>query len=71
MKTRKTIFLLLISALMIAQCKKQPVVKAREVWTIEQANAWYQQQDWPRGCNFIPSTAINQLESWAGRNQSG
>jgi len=64
MKTKKTIFLLLISVLMISQCKKQPVVKAREKWTIEQANSWYQQQGWPRGCNFIPSTAINQLEMW-------
>jgi hypothetical protein len=64
MKTRKTIFLLLISALVISQCKKQPVIKAREVWTIEQANSWYQLQGWPRGCNFIPSTAINQLEMW-------
>ncbi len=25
---------------------------------------WYQQQGWIRGCNFIPSTAINQLEMW-------
>ena len=64
MKTKKTIFLLLISVLMISQCKKQSVIKAREKWTNEQANSWYQQQGWPRGCNFIPSTAINQLEMW-------
>jgi hypothetical protein len=30
----------------------------------EQANAWYAQVGWPIGCNFIPSTAINQLEMW-------
>ena len=39
-------------------------VKERDVWTTEQANAWYQQQGWLRGSNFLPSTAINQLEMW-------
>jgi hypothetical protein len=31
-------------------------------WTSEKANAWYKRQGWLRGCNFQPSTAINQLE---------
>ena len=31
-------------------------------WTEEKADSWYKQQAWPRGCNFQPSTAINQLE---------
>ncbi len=33
-------------------------------WTVERAKQWYQQQPWLVGCNFIPSTAINQLEMW-------
>ncbi|MBI1335589.1 MAG: 1,4-beta-xylanase [Phycisphaera sp.] len=33
-------------------------------WTAEQANVWYANQPWLVGCNFIPSTAINQLEMW-------
>jgi hypothetical protein len=33
-------------------------------WSIEKAAQWYQAQPWLRGCNFIPSTAINQLEMW-------
>src|SRR5438067_11845624 len=33
-------------------------------WSDEQANAWYAKQPWLVGCNFIPSTAINQLEMW-------
>lgn len=33
-------------------------------WTAEKANEWYDQQPWLVGCNFIPSTAINQLEMW-------
>lgn len=33
-------------------------------WTERQANDWYAKQPWLVGCNFIPSTAINQLEMW-------
>lgn len=33
-------------------------------WSEEKANAWYAQQGWLVGCNYIPSTAINQLEMW-------
>ena len=40
------------------------VAAAREQWTPAQANAWYAKQPWLAGCNFGPSTAINQLEMW-------
>src|SRR5882757_1134387 len=33
-------------------------------WTESKANAWYQQQPWLVGSNYIPATAINQLEMW-------
>src|SRR3977135_2403719 len=39
------------------------VIKSK-LWTIEQANAWYKQHGWLSGANFIPSTAVNQLEMW-------
>lgn len=35
-----------------------------ELWSIEKANDWYEKQGWLVGCNFSPSTAINQLEMW-------
>ncbi len=35
-----------------------------EPWPAEKANAWYEALPWLVGCNFIPSTAINQLEMW-------
>ncbi len=35
-----------------------------ERWSAEKANAWYAKQPWFVGANFIPSTAINQLEMW-------
>ncbi len=33
-------------------------------WSEERANAWYAQQPWPVGANFLPSNAINELEMW-------
>lgn len=33
-------------------------------WSEEKANEWYKQQPWIVGCNFVPSTAINQIEMW-------
>jgi len=36
----------------------------RAVWSKEKASEWYSKKGWLRGCNFIPSTAINQLEMW-------
>ncbi len=33
-------------------------------WTEAQADAWYAAQPWPVGANFLPSTAINELEMW-------
>lgn len=33
-------------------------------WTEQQANDWYAQQPWLVGSNYIPATAINQLEMW-------
>ena len=31
-------------------------------WSVERANAWYAQQPWLVGANYVPSDAINQLE---------
>jgi hypothetical protein len=62
--------LLLISVHAGAQRKNQkntpppPPPQPAAVWSLEKANAWYQQQPWITGANFLPSTAINQLEMW-------
>src|SRR4051795_7462403 len=37
---------------------------AGEQWSREKANSWYRNLPWLVGCNYIPSTAINQLEMW-------
>jgi Cellulase (glycosyl hydrolase family 5) len=33
-------------------------------WSAEKANKWYSSQDWLVGSNFVPRTAINELEMW-------
>ena len=35
---------------------------AQQRWTEAQANAWYAQQPWPVGADYLPSNAINELE---------
>jgi len=52
-----------VIALLITTCAIRANAQ-RERWTKEKANAWYQHWGWLRGSNFIPSTAINQLEMW-------
>jgi hypothetical protein len=37
---------------------------ARERWSEQQAKDWYAHQPWILGANYIPATAINQLEMW-------
>jgi Cellulase (glycosyl hydrolase family 5) len=50
---------LLVLGLAASACAQQ-----RMRWSESQANAWYAQQAWPVGSNFIPDDAINQLEMW-------
>jgi hypothetical protein len=33
-------------------------------WTTSRVEVWAKEAGWLRGCNFIPSSAINQLEAW-------
>jgi hypothetical protein len=33
-------------------------------WSVEKANDWYAKQAWIVGCNFVPSTAVNDVEIW-------
>ena len=39
-------------------------------WSIEKAQAWYAEQPWLVGANFVPSNAINQLEMWQAETWS-
>ena len=33
-------------------------------WTAEQAGQWFARQPWLVGCNFLPSTAVNDVAMW-------
>lgn len=72
MKLLKTTFWALLISLSFQNCNKKTEEKkeeaateqtaAREIWTKEQAKDWYAKQGWLVGADFLPSTAINQLE---------
>jgi hypothetical protein len=70
-RSHLSVYILLIVFVMLG-CKPsvsdQPIAESekriREVWPKEQAHEWYGKQGWLRGANFLPSTAINQLEMW-------
>jgi len=40
------------------------IAQSPKIWSKEEANAWYKKQGWLVGADFLPSTAINQLEMW-------
>ena len=61
------LFLLLFTISLQAQKNKKQVNNVPApgtVWTAEKANTWYGQHKWLTGANYIPATAINQLEMW-------
>lgn len=49
----------------LASIVSSPTAQARPLWTNAQATAWGQQNGWLRGSNFLPSSAINQIEMWS------
>ena len=72
---KTALFFLAVSACFVGGCnnpqerQQQPSeqeeqASPRDVWTAEEANAWYVQQGWLVGPNYTPATAINQLEMW-------
>lgn len=72
---KTSLFFLAVSACFVGGCnnpqerqqqttEQEGQTSPREVWTAEEANAWYAQQGWLVGPNYTPATAINQLEMW-------
>jgi hypothetical protein len=69
MSCRNYLLLLLSGvAIVISSCnssgRTNQDVKDTGLWSIEKAQEWGKSQPWLRGCDFIPSSAINQLEMW-------
>jgi hypothetical protein len=58
------LFLVAVTLLSLSFALGQPGSTPSQRWSEAQANAWYAQQPWPVGANYIPRDAINQLEMW-------
>src|SRR5436305_12727616 len=57
LETMKRLF---IALTLLVSCALGQSVK----WPEEKANDWYARQPWLVGSNYIPATAVNQLEMW-------
>lgn len=55
--------LLLLAGATFALCTALPA-HARDMWTKDEANGWYDQQPWMVGANYNNRSAINQFEMW-------
>jgi hypothetical protein len=64
MKISQIIIALGLALIMSGQLNGQVKKQGSNIWTTEKAQQWASENGWLRGCNFNPSTAINQLETW-------
>lgn len=55
-------FLLICTAALSLCCCTAEKTGGR--WSAEKAKAWGEAQGWRSGCNYVPATAINQIEMW-------
>lgn len=60
----KNIFVFVALLLSLPAAMAARLARADSRWTESAANAWYAKQPWLVGSNFIPATAINELEMW-------
>ncbi|HEY2159497.1 MAG TPA: peptidoglycan-binding protein [Isosphaeraceae bacterium] len=60
-RVRTTLAALLAAAFLAVTANP---IQAGEKWSKEKAQAWGREHPWLSGCNYIPSTAINELEMW-------
>ena len=61
-KTKQPTIFVLIITLILLSCNQNSIQGER--WSVDKAKKWQAQHGWLVGSNFIPSTAINQLEMW-------
>lgn len=51
-------------AIVLLAVASASTLPAQQRWSDAEANAWYAKQPWIVGADFLPSTAINELEMW-------
>jgi Cellulase (glycosyl hydrolase family 5) len=56
--------IIFVFAVIAAGCCASEARSQTPRWSEQQANAWYAQQPWLVGSNYVPKSAINQLEMW-------
>ena len=62
MKSIPSLFMTLV--LIVTSLRANVVWAQTARWPEQKANAWYAQQPWLIGSNYVPKSAINQLEMW-------
>ncbi|MBC7889012.1 MAG: cellulase family glycosylhydrolase [Ferruginibacter sp.] len=60
----KNMLLIFFAVLSLHSNAQKNETAKRAIWTKAQANTWYSRQPFLVGANFLPSTAINELEMW-------
>lgn len=63
-KTKRLLCVILCAVTLSVQAQ---TTKTREIsprWSLSRAADWQKENGWASGANFLPSTAINQLEMW-------
>jgi len=58
--TEMTVAAFAVALTVTAAAAESPAVR----WSAERSWQWYSSQPWPVGCNFLPSTAVNDVEMW-------
>jgi len=52
------------AVVLAAMCAAAGAADAERRWPVEKARRWHEAQPWLVGCNFLPSTAVNDVEMW-------
>ena len=58
---KKSIIILIAALCSVTLSAKKPL---KTQWTPEQAREWWTKTEWPVGCCYVPTYAINQFEMW-------
>lgn len=64
MKLKSIACFLLCLTLTTTSFAQVEIIAANKIWSDRKAKEWYEKQPWLVGANYIPASAINQLEMW-------